>query len=80
MSRRIRVYLTMSLADAEMLADYIEHGVATGEVELGHKNATQRFEKMHSRLVELTEAQRPSLVEGMVDGPPDDYDPDEGGS
>lgn len=76
MSRRIRVYLTLSLRDAEMLQDGLE--VLMVQENPGHPNAPQRFEKIHTRLVELTEAQRPSLAEGMVDGPPDDYD--EGGT
>lgn len=70
---RLRVYLTLSLRDAEMLADFIEHGLSTGEIEIGHRDAETRFERMHQRLVELTNTQRPNLAEGMVDGPPADY-------
>ena len=76
---RRRVYLTLSLKDADMLADFIEHGLATGEIHLGHDNETARFERIHTRLVDLTETQRPNLAEGMFDGPPDDYD-EQGGA
>jgi hypothetical protein len=81
MSRRIRVYLTLSLRDADLLNDGLELLQAETEYldRLGHANAGPRLGKMQQRLVELTEAQRPSLLaEGMFDGPPDDYD--EGGA
>jgi len=78
MPRRIRVYLTLSLKDADLLADLLDMYLATGNDFRPEENAPARFEKMHQRLVELTEAQRPNLAEGMFDGPPDDYD--EGGT
>ena len=82
MSRRLRVYLTMSLRDAEMLQDGIELLMTEGEYldRIGHEHAATRFGKMGERLAPLIEAQRPSLGEGLFDGPPDDYDPDQGGT
>ena len=56
-----------------MLINLFEHMLLTGETHYGDDNVDARVEKIMGRLVELTEAQRPSLAEGMFDGPPDDY-------
>ena len=68
MPRRVRVYLTLSLRDADLLIDHFDAILGAGYEDDGN-----RLEKIKDRLVDLTEAQRPSLAEGMFDGPPDDY-------
>jgi hypothetical protein len=73
MSRRIRVYLTLSLTDADGLIDHLDST-------LSEARDPTRIEKVLNRLQVLTEGQRPSLMEDMVDGPPEDYDPDQGGT
>lgn len=75
MPRRHRVYLTLSIRDADLLADHLDKSLGADYAE-----DPDRLGKIHDRLVELANSQRPSLAEGMFDGPPDDYDSDQGES
>lgn len=75
MPRRHRVYLTLSIKDADLLIDHLYAILGAGYEDTGN-----RLEKIHNRLVDLADGQRPSLVEGMFDEPPSDYDPDQGES
>lgn len=70
MSIRRRVYLTLSIKDADLLAELMSDALST---ELGERDP-DRLEKIMNRLVDLTEAQRPNLAEGAFEEPPDDFD------
>jgi hypothetical protein len=65
---RGRVYLTLSVQDADLLVDHLDAILGAG-----YEDANGRLEKIKDRLITLTEAQRPNLAEGMFDGPPADY-------
>lgn len=68
MQRRGRVYLTLSVKDADLLVDHLDAILGAG-----YEDEAGRLEKIKDRLFVLTEAQRPSLAEGTFDGPPPDY-------
>ncbi len=66
---RLRIYLTLSLRDADLLIDHFD-----GILGAGYEDDKGRLEKIKDRLFVLTEAQRPTLlIDEFVEGPPDDY-------